>query len=258
MKLTRLSLLALLFVVGCKQPMPPGLPHAPGELLASLSHLDKPADYHLEGRLRTTLGGVDMNLGFQLRGDDVGNARMDVAYPFGGHAMTLILRDDGSLFAEAAGAALVLFTPDATGLMQRLVGDWAKASLLLDLFLGRLPMGFDGLPTWDREQDGPMLALDLANGNRALLGVQPRPARLDHMLVMNDTQEVIAEAAWAEWTEVDGYWFPTSIEVDVPGRVGDMSVDFRKVNTNPTGDAALYEYTTPSDGYRTFESFLKE
>jgi len=94
--------------------------------------------------------------------------------------------------------------------------------------------------------------------NRALLGVQPRPARLDHMLVMNDTQEVIAEAAWAEWTEVDGYWFPTSIEVDVPGRVGDMSVDFRKVNTNPPGDAALYEYTTPSDGYRTFESFLKE
>ncbi len=245
---------SLLCSSGCRPGTHPGLPSNPDDLLASLVELDRPPEFALEGRLRTALGGVDMDLGLALATDADGNARVDLDYPFGGRALTLLLLQDGRLFGHLAER--VIYSPDAEDTVHALLGPWASSSLLVDLLVGRVPRGFDGALTWERWNDDPMLGLHLANGACAMFAVIKHPARLDRMVLLDGESNVIARATWRRWTQIDGYWFPGDIDLAIPGRMEDLSVTVRRVDTSPDHAPDLFDCPETNGGSVTFESLL--
>ncbi len=250
------SLIALTGLGSCRPVPPRGLPQDPGEALSSLQGLQRPVQLQLLGRFRAEISGIAMDFGVDLLADERGNARIDLDYPFGGHALTLILSEEGALLGTAHGLGLVLFTADASPLMARVLGAEAGASLMVDLLLGRLPRSLDGEVTWERRGQQTMLAMRIDDGRRALFELERRPARLNRMVVLDNEQAIVATASWGEWSEVEGYWIPGAVELDVPGSIGVVTLSVREVDTAPEVSPQAYELVPPQGEYQSFESLL--
>lgn len=249
-------LAALLAVLGCKPIRTGGLPSSPEQLFSSLSALERPGDVHISGRLRTAIGGVDMNLGMDLITDGAGNARLDLSYPFGGRAASLVLQDNLGLLGTAGGKRLVLYTADATSLVHRWFGGWSQPSMVVDLLLGRVPGSFEGSMAWAEHADHKMLAMELDGDNVALIAVHRRPTRLRQLVLLDDQREEIATANWEEWSEVDGYWFPTEIHLRMPPPLGEIEVQIEAFEVNPAVIPDVYRVEPPRTEYLTFEELF--
>jgi hypothetical protein len=256
---TRLGLLLglLAALVGCRPVPPRGLPQDPGEALSSVQALDRPSQLRVRGRFRVAISGIAMDFGVDLLADRRGNARVDLDYPFGGRAMTIVLSEDGALLGEAHGLDLVLFTPDAGSLMGRVVGPDADASQLIDLLLGRLPGGFRGQVTWERREQHTVLAMEMYEGRRALFDLEQSPARLERMVLEDGDQGVLATASWGDWRETEGFWIPGDVELDVPSSIGLVSLSVREIQTAPEVTAETYRVEPPAGDYKPFESLFE-
>lgn len=251
-----LLLAAVLPVSGCRPIRVGGLPSNPEQLYEALTAMECPGEVHVSGRLRTAVGGVEMNLGMDLLTDCAGNARLDLSYPFGGRAASLVLQEDRALLGTAGGQRLVLYTPDAGDLVQRWVGGWAEPSMLIDLLLGRVPASFDGAMAWAEHDDERMLAMELDGANTALLGVDRRPTRLRRLVVLDPDRGEVAAARWDEWAEVDGAWYPTVIELQMPDPVGRLEVQVEAFERNPVVIPDAYRVSPPESEYLTFEQLF--
>ncbi|MDP7111982.1 MAG: hypothetical protein QGH45_08455 [Myxococcota bacterium] len=256
---TRLALLAALLAClpGCRPIPPRGLPQDPGEALSSIQALDRPTQLRVRGRFRVAISGIAVDFGVDLLADRRGNARVDLDYPFGGRAMTLVLSEDGALLGEAHGLDLVLFTPDAGSLMGRVAGPNADASQLVDLLLGRLPGGFDGRVTWERREQHTVLAMEMHGGRRALFDLEQAPVRLQRMVLEDGDKGVLATATWTDWRETEGIWMPSDVELDVPGSIGLVSLNVREIQTAPEVSAETYRVEPPTGDYKPFESLFE-
>jgi len=249
-------LAALLAVLGCKPIHTGGLPSSPEQLFSSLSALERPGDVHISGRLRATIGGVEMNLGMDLITDGAGSARLNLSYPFGGHAASLVLQDNLGLLGTAGGNKLVLYSPDAASLVSRWFGDWAQPSMVVDLLLGRVPSTFEGSMAWAEHADRRMLAMELDGDNMAMLAVHRHPTRLRQLVLLDEQREEIAAASWEEWSKVDGYWFPAEIHLRMPPPVGDIEVQIEAFEINPAVIPDVYRVEPPRMEYLSFEELF--
>jgi len=209
----------------------------------------------LTGRLRTNLAGVDLDLGLTLIAQQDGSARLDVALPFGGYALTFILDDDGGVLCRTIRHDVVYFSADGDGLAQGFAGPWAHAAALVDLFTGKLPRDIDAEPKWERRDSRSMLALPLPHDKRALFDTHPRPAMLRQMLLVRTDGSVLASATWDEWTEMEGYWFPREIALRFTGDLADIDVEIRSLDTDRDIDPSTFD-TSPPDAYQPFEDLF--
>ncbi len=250
-------LVVLATVVACRPVPPRGLPQDPGDALSSVQALDRPSQLRVLGRFRVAIAGIAMDFGVDLLADRRGNARVDLDYPFGGRAMTLVLSEDGALLGEAHGLDLVLFTPDAGSLMGRVVGPGATASQLVDLLLGRLPGGFEGQVTWERLEQSTVLAMEMHEGRRALFGLERSPTRLERMVLEDGDHAVLATASWGDWKQAEGYWIPGDVALDVPDSIGLVTLSVREIQTSPEVGAETYRVEAPDGEYKSFETLFE-
>ncbi len=239
-----LTLTLLILVQGCRPVPPRGLPRDPGEALATLGALPRPSTFALEGRLRAAIAGIELDMGLSVVAQD-GNARMDVDLPFGGRALTLIIDRKGGVLCVIGANSRSYFSPDADDLAREIVGPWAQASLVLDVFTGRLPGGVEGDARWERGEGRSPLGLGLPDGRRARLDTFSGPARLRSLELRGADGLVLATARWETWSEIDGYWFPGEIEFEAPGRMEGIRVEVRSVDTAPVLDDDLFDLSTP-------------
>lgn len=218
--------------------------------------LDRPEQIHVEGRFRTELGGIAMDFGMAMLADRLGNARVDLDYPFGGRAMTLNLSAEGALLGTAQGLDRVLFTPDVAPLMAGALGPEARTAQVVDLLMGRLPEGFDGEVSWVRRERETVLAIRTEDGRVALMGLDRSPARLERLVILDADEGVVAIASWSDWSEFEGYWIPGLVQLELPGSMGPISLSFRQVDTAPDVPVGTYDLVTPEGDYEPFESLL--
>ncbi len=253
-----LSILLVLLVgaTSCRPVPPRGLPRDPGQALSSTRALERPVQIQVEGRFRTELGGIAMDLGMAMLADRVGNARVDLDYPFGGRAMTLNLSEGGALLGTAPGSDRVLFTPDVAPLMSGALGEEARTAQVVDLLLGRLPEGFEGEVSWERRERQTVLAVRMDDGRVAILGLEGSPAHLERMTILDADEGIVATASWSDWAEFEGYWLPASVELTFPGALAPISMSFRQVDTAPEVPTGAYEIAAPEGDYQPFESLL--
>jgi len=257
--LVGLSLALMLMTPGCRPLRIGGLPAQPEQLFTELAALESPSQVHMVGRLRTEIGGVEMNLGMELLTDGRGNAKMELSYPFGGRAATLVLQEDQRLLAIASGERLVLYTPGAAELLQGWVGEWARPAMIVDLMLGRVPAGFQGEMAWDDDHgDQRMLAVALDGGHSALLSVQRRPQALQQLLLEDAGGAQIASASWDGWLEVEGYLYPTDIRLEMPDPVGSVALTIESIVIDPAVVSDTYQATPPRPGYMSFEELFEQ
>ena len=250
-----LWLVLLLLWVGCRPLPPSGMPRDPGQAMVTLSNVARPATFILSGRLRTNLAGVDLDLGLTLTAQQDGGARLDVALPFGGYALSIVLDDDGGVLCRTIKNDVVYFSADADGLAQGLAGSWAHAASLVDLFTGKLPPGIDTDAQWERRDSRHMLSLALPDEKRALFDTHQRPAMLRQMLLVRADGSVLASATWNDWAEMEGYWFPRRIALRFFGKFANIDVEIRSLDTVREIDPATFD-ASPPDTYRPFEDLF--
>ena len=255
MKTQSLWLVLLLLWVGCRPLPPAGLPRDPGEALVTLSNVARPATFILSGRLRTNLAGVDLDLGLTLTAQQNGSARLDVALPFGGYALSIVLDDNGGVLCRTIKNDVVYFSADANGLARGLAGPWADAASLIEIFTGKLPRGIDSDATWERRDSRIMLALSLPDEKRALFDTHARPTMLSQMLLLRLDGSVLASATWNDWTEMEGYWFPRRITLRFSGDLANIDVEIRSLDTSRELDPGMFD-TSPPDVYQPFEELF--
>jgi len=223
--------------------------------MVALSNVTRPDAFTLSGRLRTNLAGVDLDLGLTLMVLQGGSARLDVALPFGGYALSIILDDAGGVLCRTIRDDVVYFSADGDGLAQNLVGSWAHAASLVDLFTGKLPHDIDADALWERRDSRNMLALALPDGRRALFDTHTRPTMLRQMLLVRPDGSVLAAATWDEWAEMEGYWFPREITLRFTGDLASIDVEIRTLDTERAMDPATFD-TSPPDAYQPFEDLF--
>ena len=243
----RLGLMAigLLLWCGCRPVAPAGLPRDPGEALALLSSADRPRSFSMTGRLRTQLSGVTLDMGLRLIRDTDGSARLDLELPFGGTAMTLVVARDGAVLCTTAVDGLAYFSEDGDQLARGLLGEWAHASVLVDVLTGRLPATIRGEARWERHDSKSLLALPLPDARRALVETERRPTRLHEILLLGADDATVATATWDSWNEVNGYWFPGEIALRLPGKIGEIDVEIREVLVEPDLDPGQFDISPP-------------
>jgi hypothetical protein len=236
--------LVLATVLGCRPVPPRGMPRDPGEALTGLAALPLPDSFSLNGRLRAAIAGIELDMGLAVVAQG-GNARLDVDLPFGGRALTLIIDAGGGVLCAIGANSRSYFSPDADQLAREIVGGWARASLVLDIFSGRLPAGVEGDARWERGEGRSLLGLGLPDGRRARLETLSAPPRLRALELRGADGLVIATARWDGWTREGDYWFPAEIEFEAPGRMDAIRVEIREFVVDPDVDPEMFDLSTP-------------